>query len=180
VRCNWKIYVDNYLEGYHVPIVHPELVKIYEFNKYRTTAYDWYSLQDSPLDPKDNLYGTEGDEALYYFIYPNLMLNILPGRLQTNLVIPTSSTTCEVLFDYYYDDLLSDRAQQFIKEDIAFSHLVQLEDIEICELVQRGVQSRSYNKGRFSVKRENAVHHFQSLLKKTFATYCTNSLQSIL
>ena len=163
VQCNWKVYVDNYLEGYHVPIVHPELMKLYDFNEYKTETYDWYSLQHSPLSGEENIYSSGEGEALYFQIFPNLMLNILPGRLQTNLVIPVSAEKCIVYFDYFYTAGTSDSK---IKDDLDFSDAVQAEDIGICELVQRGLRSRSYDKGRFSVKRENAVHHFQSLLKR--------------
>jgi choline monooxygenase len=167
VKCNWKIYVDNYLEGYHVPIVHPELMKLYDYRLYKTEVKEWYSFQHSPLNGKENIYSSGDGEALYYFIYPNLMLNILPGRLQTNLVQPTSAKTCRVIFDYYY---LPGTSDKMITEDQAFSDMVQAEDIGICELVQRGVQSRSYDKGRFSVLQEEAVWHFQTLVKKALGS----------
>jgi phenylpropionate dioxygenase-like ring-hydroxylating dioxygenase large terminal subunit len=174
LNCNWKIYVDNYLEGYHVPIVHPELFRMYDFTDYITETRERYSYQHSPLSASETLYSEHlrpgrAREALYFWIWPNLMLNLLPGRLQTNLVRPLSPNRCEVVFDYYYEDVTSERANKFIKEDLAFSELVQAEDIHICELVQRGVSSRSYDRGRFSTKRENAVHHFQSLLKTSLA-----------
>ena len=176
IRCNWKAYVDNYLEGYHVPIVHPELFKIYDFNKYQTDTFEWYSLQHSPLDEDESLYSKQvtGDiarEALYYHVFPNFMMNILPGRLQTNLVLPVAVDRCQVIFDYYYEDISSPDALKMIAEDQEFSHAVQLEDVEICELVQRGLSSRAYDKGRFSVKRENAVYHFQCMLKRMFGEY---------
>ncbi|HEY2824308.1 MAG TPA: aromatic ring-hydroxylating dioxygenase subunit alpha, partial [Gemmatimonadales bacterium] len=87
VACNWKVYVDNYLEGYHVPHVHPELTKLYDYQKYVTEVFPWYSLQHSPLSEEPTAYsGSGGGTAFYYWVFPNLMLNILPGRLQTNLV----------------------------------------------------------------------------------------------
>ncbi|HET9135826.1 MAG TPA: aromatic ring-hydroxylating dioxygenase subunit alpha [Candidatus Kapabacteria bacterium] len=167
VHCNWKLYVDNYLEGYHVPIVHPELMKLYDYRNYRTEVKDWYSFQHSPLNGTQNIYSSGEGEALYYFIYPNLMLNILPGRLQTNLVQPIDATHCRVIFDYFY---LPGTSEKMIIEDQAFSDMVQAEDIGICELVQRGVQSRSYDKGRFSVLQEEAVWHFQTLVKKALGS----------
>jgi len=173
LRCNWKAYVDNYLEGYHVPIVHPELFKLYDFNKYMTETRKWYSFQHAPLDGGESLYSRRtmsGDarEALYFFIYPNLMLNILPGRLQTNLVEPIAADRCRVTFDYYYEDITSPESLAMIEEDLRFSDSVQAEDVEICEHVQRGLSSRSYTQGRYSVKRENAVYHFHCLLKEAF------------
>jgi choline monooxygenase len=173
IQCNWKTYMDNYLEGYHVPIVHPELLRLYDFRNYHTETREWYSFQHSPLSSDDRRYSKSGstNEALYYALFPNAMLNILPGRLQTNLVLPDSPSTCRVIFEYYYEDTSSDAALARIEEDLQFSALVQAEDIEICQRVQRGLQSRAYNKGRLSVTRENAVYHFQSLIKRLFREY---------
>ncbi len=168
IDCNWKVYVDNFLEGYHIPIVHPELAKLLDYKNYVVETHPWYSLQHSPLKEKDNIYGTGKGEAFYYFIFPNIMLNILPGRLQTNVIRPISSEKTEVLFSYYYEDIKSEEAQETINNDISYSHEIQMEDVEICEQVQKGLKSDAYHKGRFSVEREEGVYHFQSLLKKVF------------
>ncbi|MEX2362547.1 MAG: SRPBCC family protein, partial [Balneolaceae bacterium] len=168
IECNWKVYVDNFLEGYHIPIVHPELANLLDYRAYVTETSEWFSLQHSPFKAEENIYSESGGEAFYYFVFPNIMLNILPGRLQMNSVIPVSPTRCKVLFSYFYDDISSPQKKKSIKEDIAYSEQIQQEDIEICEAVQRGLQSRVYQKGRFSVKRESGVYHFQSLLKREF------------
>ncbi len=168
VRCNWKVYADNYLEGYHLPFVHPELTKMLDYQQYVTEAFRWYSLQHSPFSGADNVY-TKGDGmAFYYFVFPNFMMNILPGRVQTNLIVPVTHDTTSVVFDYLYDDITSPQALKVIEEDMAYAHSIQLEDIEICEHVQRGLRSRAYHRGRFSVKREEGVYHFQNLLKETY------------
>jgi phenylpropionate dioxygenase-like ring-hydroxylating dioxygenase large terminal subunit len=166
VHCNWKAYVDNYLEGYHLPHVHPGLNKLLDYRQYSTNLAPWYSYQQSPLDGDQGPY-TAG-EAHYYFIYPNMMLNILPGRLQTNRVVPVSADHCRVLFDYYYTDMESDAARQMILRDLAFSDEVQREDIGICERVQKGLGSGVYTAGRLSPKRESGVHHFQELIRKAY------------
>ncbi|MBI2428549.1 MAG: Rieske 2Fe-2S domain-containing protein [Ignavibacteriales bacterium] len=168
VKCNWKVYVDNYLEGYHVPFVHPELATLLDLQEYVTETSEWHSLQYSPLKDNDSVYGT--GQAFYYFIFPNFMLNILPGRLQTNLVLPTSHNTCRVIFDYFYDDVDSDESKKKLEEDLLYSDSVQKEDIEICEYVQRGLESRVYTKGRISPETELGVYHFQSLLKNFYRT----------
>jgi choline monooxygenase len=173
INCNWKVYVDNFLEGYHIPIVHPELAKLLDYRNYVTEAEEFYSLQHSPfLDKSDgNLYQTEDGQAFYYFVYPNFMLNILPGRLQTNVVIPNDENNCIVEFYYYYKDLNKPGIEKLIADDVAYSETIQQEDIEICEAVQRGLHSRAYDKGRFSVERELGVYHFQSLIKRSFKNY---------
>ena len=160
--------MDNFLEGYHVPYVHPELAKLYDYTRYVTEVYDQYSLQHSPLTG-DNLYSRDGGgEAFYYCIFPNFMLNILPGRLQTNLVLPEGHDRCRVIFQYFYDDAGAPGAAERIESDLAYSDSVQQEDIEICERVQQGLGSQAYDRGRFSVKYEAGVHHFQELVRSAY------------
>jgi choline monooxygenase len=165
VACNWKAYVDNYLEGYHLPHIHPGLNKLLDYRAYTATT-EWYSYQHSPLDGSQGPY-TDGD-AHYYFVYPNLMLNILPNRLQTNLVTPVASDRCRIVFDYYYTDSGSPAAKTMIAADLAFSDEVQQEDIGICERVQQGLESGAYTAGRLSPKRELGVHHFQELVRAAY------------
>jgi choline monooxygenase len=166
VACNWKAYVDNYLEGYHLPHVHPGLNRLLDYRSYTTHLAEWYSYQHSPLDGTRGPYQT--GEAHYYFIYPNIMLNILPDRLQTNLVLPVSSRRCRIIFDYYYTEIESEAARRMIAEDLRFSDEVQQEDIGICERVQTGLESGSYHAGRLSPKRESGVHHFQELVRRAY------------
>ncbi|MBI3871899.1 MAG: aromatic ring-hydroxylating dioxygenase subunit alpha [candidate division Zixibacteria bacterium] len=168
VRCNWKVYVDNYLEGYHLPHVHPELCSLLDVQKYVTETGEHHSLQYSPFQSGDSIYGSGGNEAYYFFIWPNVMLNIIPGRLQTNRVVPVCHDHCQVIFDYFYDDVTSPEARQRADADLEYSHKIQLEDIGICEHVQRGLGSRAYDRGRFSVECEEGVYHFQSLLKRAY------------
>ncbi|MCA9727344.1 MAG: aromatic ring-hydroxylating dioxygenase subunit alpha [Candidatus Eisenbacteria bacterium] len=175
IGCNWKVYVDNFLEGYHLPIVHPELCKLLDYRRYVTELGTAHSLQFSPfLDAGAGSPYRAGDDgadgrAFYYFLWPNTMLNILPGRLQINRVLPLASDRTEVHFDYLYEDTGSPKAEARIAADIDYSDRVQQEDVEICELVQRGLSSRAYQRGRFSAKRESGVHHFQNLLRAAYA-----------
>jgi len=166
VACNWKVYVDNYLEGYHVPHIHPGLNSLLDYRSYITETAEWYSFQFSPLESASDLYGS--GEALYYFIYPNTMLNILPGRLQTNRVLPLGADRCVVEFDFYYLPEESDTAHSRRARDIEFSDEVQVEDVTICEDVQRGLASGSYEAGRLNPLRENAVHHFHELVRRAY------------
>lgn len=168
VRCNWKVYVDNFLEGYHVPYVHPELCTLYDYQNYVTEVHDRYSVQVGPLTGERNVYTAGGGDALYYCVFPNLMLNVVPGRLQLNLVVPTAPDRCHVLFRYYYDAPDAPGTAQRIEADVTFSDQVQQEDAEICERVQKGLGSRAYDRGRFSVRFEEGVFHFQQLLKQAY------------
>ena len=167
IGCNWKVYVDNFLEGYHIPHVHPGLNTLLDYRSYETITSTWHSLQWSALESDASLYGN-GD-ALYYWLWPNTMLNILPGRLQTNRVIPLGVDRCRVEFDSYYS-LDGDRDDALAKRDadLEFSDDVQHEDLGICEDVQRAFASGSYVPGRLNPLRESGVHHFHELLRAAY------------
>lgn len=167
IACDWKVYVDNYLEGYHVPHIHPELNRMLDYRSYATTTTAWNSLQHSPLESADALYGS--GEALYWFLWPNTMLNVLPDRLQTNSVLPLGPGRCRVVFDYFYPrdaDPASLDARH--AEDRRFSDLVQEQDVAMCEQVQRNLASGSYVAGRLNPTREAGVHHFHELLRAAY------------
>lgn len=165
IDCNWKVYVDNFLEGYHLPHVHPGLSKVLDYRAYDTELFDWYSLQSSPLRNSTAIYGD--GEAFYYFVYPNVMLNIMPGRMQTNRIVPLGPDRCRVEFDYYYAQDAA--AQARIAADQEFSDEVQQEDIDICVAVQRGLTSGTYEAGRLCPKRESGVWHFHNRLRAAYA-----------
>lgn len=173
INCNWKVYADNFLEGYHIPIVHPELAGLLDYRNYVTETEKYYSLQFSPFrdNSDENPYHAVDGKAFYYFIYPNIMLNILPGRLQTNIIEPVSHDQCRVIFDFFYSDIKQAEERGTVGSDLKTSGEIQEEDIEICELVQKGLGSQAYHKGRFSVERELGVWHFQSLVKQSFSAY---------
>jgi len=168
IECNWKVYMDNYLEGYHLPHVHPGLNQLLDYRSYDTRVYPGYSYQSSPLENPENnqadIYYGEG-QAHYYCIFPNLMLNILPGRLQTNVIMPLGHKQTRVVFDSYYIDAQSEQSRALIDQDQSFSDQVQQEDISICEQVQKGLDSGSYHSGPLCSKRETGVLHFQNLVR---------------
>jgi choline monooxygenase len=170
IDCDWKTYVDNYLEGYHVGMVHPELAQVLDVSNYKYEATKLWTLQHSPIQNVGdgaNPYGDGSGWAYYFFIFPNLMLNIVPGRVQTNVILPLGGGRCRVIFDYFYEpDALGDAAR--IKADLDFSDRVQQEDIEICAAVQRGLASGSYERGRYSPSEETALHHFHDQVRAAF------------
>jgi choline monooxygenase len=168
IDCNWKVYVDNYLEGYHVPAAHPGLFRELDYKQYRVDTYPYYSSHYAPLRPadtRDRRYSSPdaGASALYYWIFPNFMLNIYPDNLSINIVVPLSHDRTLTVFEWFFSPEVD---RQIPGKTIAFSDEIQQEDIRLCEAVQRGLQSRTYRHGRFSVKRENGVHHFHLLLHK--------------
>ncbi len=96
INCNWKVYVDNYLEGYHIPIAHPGLMREIDYAHYRTDTYRYYSQQFAPIramkaeENPERFYepGSGLQQAAYFWIFPNLMVNIYPDNVSTNLIVP--------------------------------------------------------------------------------------------
>lgn len=164
LACNWKVYVDNYLEGYHIPIVHPSLFRELDYANYRTETKRNYSIQVAPTRRPERIRTTGGDaQVRYFWLYPNLMLNLYPDNFSTNLIVPMGPHRTRTVFEWYFRDPDTARSKSEMAETIAFSDEIQIEDIDICEAVQRGLDSRTYDTGRYSPVRENGVHHFHGL-----------------
>jgi len=167
--CNWKVYIDNYLEGYHLPSVHPGLNRELDYSAYAIETYQNYSRQWSPIRGPENESTTQrrysqakGDDiADYYWIFPNWMLNCYPDNMSLNIVLPLGLEKTLAIFEWYFSDeaIKTDAPQTTVK----FSDEIQIEDGAICEAVHKNLKSRAYDRGRFSAKQERCVHHFHKL-----------------
>jgi len=168
IRCNWKVYVDNYLDGgYHVPHLHKALSSVLDYKQYTIENEDRYCLQSSPMvaSGEDAATGATrtGDRARYFWQYPNLMINCYEGYMDTNYVIPVDADHCTVIFDFFFSDV-SEARREFNQQSVDVGNRVQDEDLGICEDVQRGLKSRAYGAGRLSVRREAGEQLFHRLL----------------
>ena len=166
--CNWKVFVDNYLDGgYHVPHLHKGLDSVLDYSNYKIENGKRFCLQWSSIVTEDAEAETgavrKGDRALYYWLYPNFMINWYEGAMDTNLVIPRSVDKTEVIFDFYFADV-SETARERNRASVAVGQRIQDEDTDICKSVQRGLTSRAYQAGRLSVRREAGEHLFHRLL----------------
>ena len=171
LACNWKVYVDNYLDGgYHVNTIHPGLAGVLDYKDYRTVPDRNTVLQSSPLKAGEGETGRtrSGDLAAYWWVFPNVMINIYPGVLDTNIVVPLAVDRCRVIFDLYFT---ADKDANYIRDSVAVTHEVQTEDVGVCEEVQRNLNGRSYQAGRFSVKRENGGYYFHQLLARRLQSF---------
>jgi choline monooxygenase len=170
LSCNWKVFVDNYLDGgYHVPHLHASLNSVLRYTDYTIENFERFCLQSSPIagdgegDPATA--AVRKGRALYYWIYPNLMLNWYAGHLDTNLVIPLAVDRTKVVFEFFFDDT-GPAHREANRQSVAVSERIQDEDVAICESVQRGLGSRAYRAGRLSVRREAGENLFHKLLAR--------------
>lgn len=177
LNCNWKVYVDNYLDGgYHVPHLHKSLNTVLDYAEYKVETCGRYCLQHSPLTTgrdAETASVRRGEAAYYYWLYPNFMLNWYEGVMDTNLVLPLGVDRCRVIFDFYFADVGAS-ASDHNARSVAVGERVQQEDIDVCESVQRGLSSRAYDVGRLSVRREAGERQFHQLLYADLLRACTN------
>jgi len=171
--CNWKVFVDNYLDGgYHVPHLHRGLDSVLEYSEYTIENGPRHCLQSSPLvagDRPEVAAVRRGDRARYYWLHPNTMINCYQGMMDINLVRPLAVDRTEVLFDFYFADVATEEARARCRASIEVSQRIQDEDVAICASVQRGLRSRAYDAGRLSVRREAGEHLFHRLLAAELA-----------
>ncbi len=173
MECNWKTYIDNFLEGYHLPSVHPGLNRELDYGNYVTETYANYSRQLSPIrcsenaadGPRRYMQHSGSDMAEYFWVFPNWMLNCYPDNVSLNIVLPLGPEKCVAIFEWYFPE--ESLASALPQQTVDFSDSVQLEDGRICEVVQKNLRSRSYRRGRYSVKQEKCVYHFHSLYEQT-------------
>ncbi len=169
VGANWALYVENYLEGLHIPFVHPALHKALDYANYTTELYRYASLQlaaaregeagfDLPRETPDH---GRRIAAYYFWIFPNLMLNVYPWGVSLNAVLPLGRERTRIAFRSYVRDTGDSAPRAAALEGL---DQVELEDEGIVEQVQIGVRSRLYGRGRYSPTREQGVHHFHRLL----------------
>lgn len=150
LACNWKTYADNYLEGYHVPLIHPSLNRALDMATYRVDVPDeTYCIHRSNT--------TEGSPAggAWLFRYPNLAVNVYADGMNVERIVPVGPDTTHVVYDYFAVDL--DRIEAMVE----MSNVVLDEDAAMCEAVQRNLDAGIYEAGPLSPRHEASVAWFQ-------------------
>ena len=176
MKCNWKTYVDNYLEGFHLPTVHPGLNRELDFNAYTVEPYAHHVRQWSPIrgaqpgDTTPRRYQEARDNLTtdYFWAFPNWMLNCYPDNVSLNIVLPIEPERSLAIFEWYLPN--QELGSAAAKDSVRFSDEIQHEDVAICEAVQKNLHSRSYQRGRFSAKQEKGVHAFHRMYAEAMNT----------
>jgi choline monooxygenase len=167
VRANWALYVDNYLEGFHIPFVHASLNEAIDYGEYTTELFEGSSLQlgiAKPGEPAFELPAGSPDAgkrvaAYYWWLFPNTMFNFYPWGLSINVVEPQGHERTRVRFlSYVWDEKKLDQGAG------AGLDRVEREDEAVVEAVQAGTRGSLYTRGRYSPTREQGVHHFHRML----------------
>ena len=165
--AHWALYVENYLEGLHIPFVHPALNQTLDMANYRyelgrssvlqlALARDGEAAFDPPPGSRDHGLRVA---AYYWWLFPNLMFNVYPWGLSVNVVHPQGLAKTRVLFRSFVAD-----ASKLGEGAGGALDPVELEDEAVVLSVQEGIRSRLYSTGRYSPQHEQGTHHFHRLL----------------
>jgi choline monooxygenase len=169
VKAHWALYCENYLEGFHIPFVHAGLNTVIDFGNYTTELFRYSNLQlgiakddedcfELPVSSPD--FGKKV-AAYYFFVFPNMMFNFYPWGLSVNVVKPISINESKVSFYTYVW-----KEEKFNTGAGSGLDKVEHEDEEVVNNVQRGIRSRFYKHGRYSVTREQGTHHFHRIISE--------------
>ncbi len=172
VKAHWALYCENYLEGFHIPFVHASLNAVIDFGSYTTEIFESSNLQLAFAKTADTVFDLPESSpdfgkkvaAYYFFVFPNMMFNFYPWGLSINLVQPVTMESTRVsFFTYIWKEELFNLGAG------AGLDTVEMEDEEVVEAVQKGIRSGFYHQGRYSVTREQGIHHFHRLICEALA-----------
>jgi len=168
IDANWALYCENYLEGFHISFVNAGLSALIDYSDYETELFFPFSaLQIGVSKTGEDCFDLPSTSpeygkkiaAYYFWVFPNMMFNFYPWGLSINVVQPLSVNKTRVSFlSYIWQEEKRDKGAGGDLDK------VELEDEEIVQRVQKGVRSRFYKHGRYSVTKERGTHHFHRLL----------------
>ncbi len=188
VDCSWKMYMDNFMEGYHIPFIHPGLTQglspsiyTYKLGKYTN---EQYGAEPHPRGPGSRIAGILGsvnefrklkppmpdldakERVGYYFhwVFPLTTINFTPDGILIFQISPLGPERCETRFTWWFPPARSFQDKLLQAAVVNFGHLVNTEDYHICEYAQRGMRSGVYRQGRYAAEQEMCLHHFHQLL----------------
>ena len=160
INCNWKIYVENYLEGYHIPVVHPMLDAEIDSANYQVRVEGEVCFHSAPLrDAK----AAAVNDGLWAFLSPNLGVNVYGHGLMMERMMPIGHDRTRLIYHYF---LTPEIAANTVERDriIAMSANTTAEDKWICERVQENIAAGVYDTGVLSPRHEEGVAWFQRMI----------------
>jgi choline monooxygenase len=162
VAANWKIVSENFLECYHCTVAHPAFSEMIDVSPeaYALSTDGRLSTQHGPprtVAPEDEL-----PRAQFHFLWPNLGINIFPGRpnLSIGPFVPLTPDRTYRFLDYFFG---LDVEPAWIDDLLAFDQQVGREDLDLVEGVQRGVAAGAVEHGFLMSHSEQLIAHFQTL-----------------
>jgi len=174
IKSNWKNVVDNFLECYHCHVAHKDFVSLVDMDTYEVTTHGIYSSHMAEAGKSDNTAydvsdATVTDHAVWW-LWPNTCMMRYPGRGNFIVlkIIPAGPDLTHETYDFFFETADPNEAEQ---EAIRYlDDVLQVEDIDLVESVQRGMNTPAFEQGRIvndpsgSGLSEHGLHHFHGLV----------------
>ncbi|WP_374309643.1 aromatic ring-hydroxylating dioxygenase subunit alpha [Dongia sp.] len=153
IKCNWKTYTDNFVEGYHIPGIHPGLIQAIDFNAFETTYAKHVVIMKAP-QKSGSIYG-----GLWLWIWPNMTLSVYPDGMNASRIVPHGPRATTLHYSFYFQDLSPSLlpAQQ---KTIDTNCEIVREDFGICEQSQANLEAGIYQRGPLSPRHEMGVKYY--------------------
>jgi len=170
INAHWALYCENFLEGFHIPYIHKGLSSDIENQSYETTLLEHAVLQMAKSKDKNDSLGEKGKingvpinevYALYFWLFPNIMINFYKWGISVNIIEPLDKEKTRIRFI----SLPINSNKQSSGANNSVDH-IELEDQKVVLDVQKGIKSKFYNRGRYSAEHEKGTHHFHRLISK--------------
>ncbi|UJR24023.1 hypothetical protein I4U23_026988 [Adineta vaga] len=167
INCNWKTYIENYQEGYHIHSVHQELDKVVQQKEYVVTnKKNTYSIHYAP--PRNAQ--SDQEKFLWVYIYPNLAINLYEKGYSIEHILPIGKDRTLLSYDFFLrsssDELQMKNRMREAKQAIERTLEITHEDKMICEQVQCNLDAGIYKPGYLSSRMENGVAFFQNRIRE--------------
>ena len=156
VACNWKTYGDNFMEGYHLPTVHPAMSRDADALHYEVIIKGDPRWNIHVMPPRD-----ESTFGVFGWFWPTFAFDVFPGGFAVERWLPRGHAHSELIFEYFFADDAPD-----VEAIVKFSEEVADEDARVCEHVQRNLEAGRYSGGFLSPKWEHGVAVFQQLVRE--------------
>ncbi|TNE88903.1 MAG: aromatic ring-hydroxylating dioxygenase subunit alpha [Deltaproteobacteria bacterium] len=169
IPANWALYVDNYLEGMHIPYVHPALAAAIDIATYEVHCFEWSVLQVGEAREGEDCFDLPVGHphhgrriaAYYLWLFPGTMLNFYPWGLSLNVVQPVGPEACRISYLTYVSD--PEKLGVGAGADV---HQTEFEDQEVVSRAMRGMRSRFARPVQYAPMHEDALRHFHDLCGK--------------
>ncbi|RWN25683.1 MAG: aromatic ring-hydroxylating dioxygenase subunit alpha [Mesorhizobium sp.] len=152
--ANWKIYTDNFVEGYHIPGTHPSFYAAIDFEAFQTTAHPGYVRMTAP--PKDGLFY----RGKWLWMWPNWTLSLFDGGMNVSRINPTSPHHTDQHYHFFFADIAAETSESRAKS-VQGTLAVVREDYAICADTHRNYAAGAYTSGPLSGRHERGVQYFQ-------------------
>ncbi len=178
IRSNWKNVVDNFLECYHCHVAHEDFVSLVDMDTYTVSTHGIYSSHMAEAGKSANTAydvsaATVTDHAVWW-LWPNTCIMRYPGRgnMIVLKIIPVGPGLTRETYDFFIESAEANEAEL---ESIRYlDEVLQVEDINLVESVQRGMETPAFTQGRIvtdpsgSGLSEHALHHFHGLVLEQY------------